>query len=61
MTRIECHIIAAPCGAKLMLVDQHGVPLPNQRETVLRCGIDGPDEVTVTFVIDGEDVRLATD
>lgn len=60
MTNLQVRIVPTPTGPKAMLVDASGEVLPCQRETVLRCGIEEIDTVTVTFVIDQRYVSIAT-
>lgn len=56
--KLTVRTIETPSGPKVMICDEAGEILPMQRETVLRCGIDQIDEITVTFAIDGERVAL---
>lgn len=42
----------------LILVDENGVPLPQQTNLVVETPFDRPGRVTVTFLIDGDKVRL---
>lgn len=44
-------------GRAVALCDENGVDLPMQREATLRTGIDAA-EITVTFLIDGEKVKI---
>ena len=59
--KLQIRTIETPTGPKVMLCDEGGETLPMQRETVLRCGIDQIDEITVTFAIDGDRVTLRAD
>lgn len=60
MTNLQVRIVPTPSGPKAMLADETGEALPCQRETVLRCGIEDIDTVTVTFVINQRRVSIAT-
>lgn len=58
---LQIRTIQTPGGPKVMLCDENGETLPMQRETILRCGIEQTDEITVTFAIDGKRVALKVD
>lgn len=58
MTKLIVRTIQTPTGPKVMLCDEQGAPLPMQRETVVTCGIEQIDTITVTFAIDGERIAL---
>lgn len=58
MTKLIIRTLQTPTGPKVMLCDERGAPLPMQRETIVNCGIDQVDSISVTFAIDGEEVRL---
>lgn len=58
MTKLTVRTLQTPTGPKVMLCDEQGAALPMQRETVLTCGIEQIDAITVTFAIDGKNVRL---
>lgn len=47
----------AQCGVpKVVLCDERGVILPTQTRTVLECGVDCINQLTVTFLIDGVNI-----
>lgn len=46
-----------PGSMAVALCDESGMVLPMQREAILRTGVDTA-EITVTFLIDGEQVRI---
>lgn len=50
---------SVPGGRAIMLCDDQGQPLPMQSRVVLCNGVDEMGEITVTFRIDGEQVRFA--
>lgn len=57
--KLSVRVINTPRGPKLALTDEAGLALPLQLETTLQCGLgDEPDRFTVTFLLDGERVRL---
>lgn len=56
--KLQVRTIETPAGPKVMLCDEAGEVLPMQTETVLRCGIEQYDQITVTFAIDGDRVTL---
>lgn len=58
MTKLIVRTIQTPTGPKVMLCDDQGTALPMQRETVVTCGIEQVDSITVTFLIDGERIAL---
>lgn len=58
MTNLIVRTIQTPTGPKVMLCDVQGAALPMQRETVVTCGIEQIDTITVTFAIDGDKVQL---
>lgn len=58
MTNLIVRTIQTPTGPKVMLCDEQGAALPMQRETVVTCGIEQIDTITVTFAIDGERIAL---
>ena len=58
MTKLIVRTIQTPTGPKVMLCDEQGAALPMQRETVVTCGIEQIDTITVTFAIDGERIAL---
>ena len=58
MTKLIVRTIQTPTGPKVMLCDDQGTALPMQRETVVTCGIEQIDTITVTFLIDGDKVQL---
>lgn len=58
MTKLTIRTLQMPTGPKVMLCDEQGAPLPMQRETILNCGIEQIDSITVTFAIDGRHVVL---
>lgn len=47
-----------PGGKALMLYDQDGCLIPNQAAIVHRNAVGELAEVTVTFYVDGDNVRL---
>lgn len=58
MTKLIVRTIQTPTGPKVMLCDEQGAALPMQRDTVVTCGIEQIDTITVTFAIDGERITL---
>jgi hypothetical protein len=46
-------------GLVPMLCDEHGGVLPMQTATKLEAEVDKPAKFTVTFLVDGKDVRTA--
>ncbi|WP_433950779.1 hypothetical protein [Brevundimonas bullata] len=58
MTKLIIRTIQTPTGPKVMLCDEQGAALPMQRETVVTCGIEQIDTITVTFAIDGDRITL---
>ena len=46
-------------GPVPMLCDEHGRVLPGQTATRLEAEVDKPPKFTVTFVVDGENVKTA--
>lgn len=58
MTKLIVRTIQTPTGRKVMLCDEQGAALPMQRETIVTCGIEQIDSITVTFAIDGDKVQL---
>lgn len=58
MTKLIVRTIQTPTGLKVTLCDEQGAALPMQRETVVTCGIEQIDTITVTFAIDGDRIVL---
>ena len=50
---------SVPGGRAIMLCDDEGMPLPRQIRTTVDTGAGDLGEITVTFSIDGEQVRFA--
>lgn len=50
---------SVPGERAIFLCDDQGNPLPMQSRAVLSCGVGEFGEITVTFCIDGEQVRFA--
>lgn len=42
----------------LVLTDEDGVPLPLQHTIELKMAVNEAIEITVTFLVDGEDIRM---
>lgn len=59
--KLQVRPVDTPRGPKVVLCDESGAMLPNQRDVVLTCGIDRADTVTVTFVIDDDKLRIVAE
>lgn len=62
LTRLTVEVRRTPGAASahgLVLVDQNGVQLPGQTDIALEHPLGGVPRLTVTFIIDGKDIRFS--
>lgn len=60
-TRLLVRMVEMAGGVKPVLADADGVPLPMQRRSCVEASYDDVTEVTVTFAVDGELIRMLPD
>ena len=58
--KLKVQIVDTPAGRHMAVTDENDVMLPNVRSVEVLSDVDdAADRVVVTFILDGEAVRLA--